>query len=409
MTSPESTVGVHGRASVLSSMRARDPDEPHRTVSGLELLFDLAFVAAFAKVSAESANGLADGQFMGASVAYFTSLLLIIWTWLNYTWFASAYDNDDWLHRATTAITMLGVVVMTVGVPSFFSSTSHGEALKNNTFVIGLMLARFSLGFNWLRAARANNARRNTCITYAFGLGGLTFAWFAWGIFEVGVGASFCLALVIMCAELLLPVMAERFGGTQLHVQHLAERFGLIVVVALGECVIGTVSVVAALVDDEQWTVAAALLLGGGIILAFTLWWLYFSIPTNSEMKEDRAHPTAFTYGHLGLLVCIVAIGVGLHLAGSFIDRKSQLSSVMTMTTIYIPIALFVALLRLLYGSVLRGGKIGAMPYAASGFLLMCSLGVSFFDQVGPAVIVSACALVPLIVSLGFGRSTEAT
>ena len=58
--------------------------------------------------------------------------------------------------------------------------------------------------------------------------------------------------------------MAERKAtGTPWHPHHIAERYGLLVIITLGEVILGTVAALNALVHGEAgWTVDAALLAG---------------------------------------------------------------------------------------------------------------------------------------------------
>lgn len=43
-------------------MTARDPEEPHRVATPLELLFDLCFVVAVAQAAAELAHGIEENH-----------------------------------------------------------------------------------------------------------------------------------------------------------------------------------------------------------------------------------------------------------------------------------------------------------------------------------------------------------
>ena len=101
-------------------MTARPIDEPHRSASPLELLFDLTFVVAVAAVTAEFAHSIADGH--AAVVEFLMVFFCIWWAWMNFTWFASSYDTDDALYRL---LTMLhgsscnpGVTTRTTGILS---------------------------------------------------------------------------------------------------------------------------------------------------------------------------------------------------------------------------------------------------------------------------------------------------
>jgi hypothetical protein len=40
----------------------------------------------------------------------------VAWAWMSYSWFASAYDNDDWVFRVATMVQMVGVIVLALGI-----------------------------------------------------------------------------------------------------------------------------------------------------------------------------------------------------------------------------------------------------------------------------------------------------
>ena len=48
------------------------------------------------------------------------------WAWINFSWFASAYDTDDWVYRLTTMVQMVGVIILALGVPQMFASIDKG-------------------------------------------------------------------------------------------------------------------------------------------------------------------------------------------------------------------------------------------------------------------------------------------
>lgn len=83
-------------------MRGRDPHESGRVACTLELLFDLTFVVAVATGASQLAHRLAEGHVTTGVGAFVFTSFGIIWAWMNYSWFASAYDTDDWLYRLLT-------------------------------------------------------------------------------------------------------------------------------------------------------------------------------------------------------------------------------------------------------------------------------------------------------------------
>src|SRR5580765_4749244 len=146
-------------------MRGRDPDEEHRVATPLELLFDLTFVIAFGLASAQFAHAVAEAHYRTALIGFGFVSFGICWAWVNFSWFASAYDTDDWIYRVTTMVQMIGVLVLALGVPRLFVSLEHG-GFDNSVLVLGYVVMRVPMAFQWLRAARQDPERRRTCLIY---------------------------------------------------------------------------------------------------------------------------------------------------------------------------------------------------------------------------------------------------
>ena len=77
---------------------------------------------------------------------------------------------------------------------------------------------------------------------------------------EASLAVTFVWVAVLLLLELAGPVLAERLhGGTPWHAHHIAERYGLLTIIALGEGVVGTVAALSASVQEQGWTLDAAL------------------------------------------------------------------------------------------------------------------------------------------------------
>ena len=83
----------------LRRMTSRNPSEPHRVATPLELLFDLVFVVAVAQASQNLHHLISDDHVGQGVLSYLMVFFAIWWAWMNFTWFASAFDTDDWLYR----------------------------------------------------------------------------------------------------------------------------------------------------------------------------------------------------------------------------------------------------------------------------------------------------------------------
>src|SRR5271154_762650 len=72
VSEPGSHQTSEGLAHRLRRMSGRDPHEPHRVATPLELLFDLTFVIAFGVAASQLAHMLASGH-VGAGLAGFAT------------------------------------------------------------------------------------------------------------------------------------------------------------------------------------------------------------------------------------------------------------------------------------------------------------------------------------------------
>jgi low temperature requirement protein LtrA len=75
---------VTARYSALRRMRPRDPSEPHRVATPLELLFDLTFVVAVAEVARQLAHAIVESHLEHVA-GYLMVFFAIWWAWMNFT------------------------------------------------------------------------------------------------------------------------------------------------------------------------------------------------------------------------------------------------------------------------------------------------------------------------------------
>src|ERR1700743_623221 len=92
----------------------RDPEEEHRASTPLELLYDLTIVVAIGTAADQLADFIAERQLAAGIGGFAFASFAVTWAWLNYSWFASAYDTDDWVFRLATLVQMVGVIVLSL-------------------------------------------------------------------------------------------------------------------------------------------------------------------------------------------------------------------------------------------------------------------------------------------------------
>lgn len=154
-------------------LTGRDPDEEHRASTPLELLFDLSFVVAVAAAASSLHHELRYGH-AGGLVAFGMMFFGIWWAWLNYSWFASAYDTGDVVFRLTTFVIMVGVLVLATGIPDIFKTNPDFTLV-----VVGYLIMRAALIPMWLRVAREHPQVRSVALRYAAGVSVVQALWVA--------------------------------------------------------------------------------------------------------------------------------------------------------------------------------------------------------------------------------------
>jgi low temperature requirement protein LtrA len=324
-------------------MSGRDPHEPHRVATPLELLFDLTFVIAFGVAAAQFAHALAVGHVEDGLISFVFATFAVCWAWINFSWFASAYDTDDWVYRLTTMVQMVGVLVLALGIPQVFSSIEAGAHVDNRVLVAGYVVMRVAMVIQWLRAAAQDPARKAACLTYAASITVAQVGWIAIAIVDSSVVVTFVLFAAMVAIELSGPLVAEkRKGGTPWHAHHIAERNGLLTIIALGEGVVGTVASLSAMVAEHGWTADAALVAVAGTGLTFGMWWVYFVVPAAQLLHMHRDRSFGYGYLHIAVFGSIVATGAGLHAAADFIQHRSALDSVATVLAVATPVGIYI-------------------------------------------------------------------
>jgi low temperature requirement protein LtrA len=327
-------------------MSGRDPEESERVSTPLELLYDLTFAVAFGTAASQGAHYLAEGHARTAIIGFLFAAFAVCWAWVNYSWFASAYDTDDWVCRLLTMVQMIGVVILALGLQNMFASVDHDDSLHNGVMVAGYVVMRIAMVLLWARAARHDKTRRRVAKTYISAILVSQTGWVLLAILQPRVAVSLAVATVLLLIELTGPWVAERKdsgGGTPWHPHHIAERYGLLVIVTLGEGVIATVAALNAVVHGPAgWSLDAALVAVAGIGLTFGIWWMYFAIPFGDLLHAGRSRAFRFGYGHLVIFAAIAAEGGGLHVAADFLQRHTEIGPVATVLSVAIPVGVFI-------------------------------------------------------------------
>jgi low temperature requirement protein LtrA len=269
--------------------------------------------------------------------------------------------------------------------------------------VAGYVVMRIAMVAQWIRAARQDPDRRTACLTYAATITVAQIVWIGIIIAQTSVPVTFLLVAVMTAVEMAGPWLVERRkGGTPWHAHHIAERYGLLTIIALGEGVIGTVASLSAVVAAQGWTIDAVMMLVAGIGLTFGMWWVYFVVPSSHLLHAQRGKSFPYGYGHIVVFGSIVATGAGLHAAAYYIEQHSKLGSVATVLSVAIPVGIYIGSVYLLY-ILLVGGQdsfhallMALTAVVLAGAVALAAAGVSM------AVCLLVIMLGPVVTVVGF-------
>ena len=337
----------------------RDPDpQEERHPSWLELFFDLCFVAAVAALAADLHHDPTWG-----GIARFCGLFVPVWwAWMGYTWYASAFDNDDAVFRVSWFAAMGLVIAMAAGVDTI-STGGSGE------FAVSYAALQLLLAALFLRARRHAEGWRGFAGRYAAGdaLGGAI--WLASAaVPEPGRYLLWAAGMVVLMGTPPLAVVA--YEGKAFDAAHIAERYGLFTLIVLGESVVAASAALAAAGFDARSGVTAAL----GFAVAAAIWWIYFdSVRWTALGREGLRRSFTWGYGHLLVFAGIAATAVGVHLAADAAQHHESLDLPMRAIAAGGLVAYLLALAAIQHVTVERFDRIAGRRLLAAAAVAACA------------------------------------
>ncbi len=318
------------------TMVGRNPGEPHRSATSLELFFDLCFVVAVAQASASLHGALTQGDPASGVLRFALVFFTIWWAWMNFTWFASAYDPDGVTYRLTVLVQITGSLVLAAGVRRAFED---GDL---HVITLGYVVLRTALAALWLRAALSDPARRRTALRFAAGVTACQIGWV--GLLVVPAPLRLPGIAVMILAEVSVPVWAQSAGMTPWHPHHIAERYELFTLIVLGESVAAATLAVRSAFDRHQGTGSLYALAAGGLLMAYAMWWLYFARSARTLLATThRAHRRRFpwAYGHYLIFASATAEGAGLAAYADHLTRHTAGPPIAAGAAVTVPAAVF--------------------------------------------------------------------
>jgi low temperature requirement protein LtrA len=383
--------------SALRRMVLRDPGEPHRAASSLELLFDLTFVVAVSFASQGLHHNLQEGHLLTGTLYYVMAFFGVWWAWMNFTWFATSFDTDDWLYRIATIVQMGGALTYAAGIPALMD-VDHPDY---SVGVIGYIIMRLPMAFQWFRAAHDDPSRRATTLRYGWGILVVQCFWLA--LLFVPGAAKVPIFLVGVALELLVPVFSERAGMTAWHPHHITERYGLFTLIVLGESILASTNAVVDAEHSAEHLAGLVTVAAFSLVIIACLWWIYFALPQHG-LLVSMGSAMGWGYGHIAIFASAAAVSAGIELAIDSNEGESHLSAVASAAALAIPCAVFVLFVWFLVLRRLSSRRVNtAVPLLAVA-IAMSSLFPFSIEIVGALLIVTVIVVVSGRSSSGAAR-----
>jgi low temperature requirement protein LtrA len=354
-------------------------------VMPLELFFDLVFVLAITQCTALMAHepdwtGLGKGLLI---------LGILWWTWIGYAWLTSVVDPEQGIVRLLIISAMAALLVVSLCVPHVFDQHAllfAGAITVARTLHIGL----FILG------SRDDPGLRSSVI----GLAGSTAL--GCGLLIVGSFLGSWQGWVWLLALTLDMAGPKFFGleGWRLVPGHYAERFGLIVLIALGESI---VAIGAGSGDHVDTGIVIGAVLG--VVVSAGLFWLYFDVVSlvaarrlSSAMRGREQNAIArdsFTYLHLPMVAGIVLVALGFKKTLGHVHEHLHLvpaTALLGGTALY-----------LLAHVAFRWRNVHRLTYARLGVAGLCVVLIALAVQI-PAIATLAVLAAVLVSLIAYER-----
>lgn len=352
------------------AISARAGDELYRASTPLELFFDLCFVVAVGQAGRELAHAIAAGHVAHGLASYLTTFFAVWWPWMNYSWFATAFDPDDIPFRLATFVQIAGSLVIAAGVPRAFEHRDYAVV------VIGYVILRLAFASQWIRVYRDNPELRGLAVRWG---GGVLVVQFFWVLLQLlPKNAAFNVGFAVLVAvELLVPYWAGKTGRLPFHPHHIAERYGLFTLIVLGETVsAATVAIQEAMTEHEGLRELVLLALGG-LLIVFAAWWIYFAHEVG-DLLVGRTSPFLWGYGHYVVFGSAAAIGAGVEVAAAFTNGSEEISAWLAEAAVTVPTAIFLLMVWALQARHFKRGPAQAIMPTTAVAVLLCMFAGSY-------------------------------
>lgn len=280
--------------------RKFNPEIGERRVSWLELFYDLVYVIAISRITHYFAHHISLHTFLE-----FTSLfMLIYWGWLNGSLYHDLHGSEGLRTRLMTLWQMMIIAALAITIDQLHDG--HYEAIT-----VVLMIMQLFITYLWWSVGiydkdhRRYNRPYTIYFLISFGLMGLS-------IF-IDIKWLSMIVPAVLLFNYLPPFLAHRLlRKSDLNLSlssSMFERLGLFTIIVFGEVVLGVVNGISTI---PQLDVIGWLNFALSLAIVFALWWIFFTLISNREVKKGFVKATLLELLFIPTLIALVLMAAGL-------------------------------------------------------------------------------------------------
>ncbi|MEM7485225.1 MAG: low temperature requirement protein A [Bacteroidota bacterium] len=284
--------------------RDKNDFEEYRQVSFLELFYDLVYVALIAQIS----HSLADEVSVHGIIKFIFIFTMVWWYWLNGTLYHDLHGNNDIRTRVFTFLQMICVVGMAIFASKAFHSGSIGFTISAIVLLVVLFFLWWRVGHHQKQFKPLSNLYGSIII---INIGLLSSSLFL--VSPQNKWLWVAATLICFLSPIFLSMLS--FLSDRVKIEHttqasssLVERFGLFIIIVLGEIITAVVSGSSSVKLSNR--VAALCFLG--ILIAIGIWWLYYDFISHRKPKRGSSNHIIWYYLHLPLTIGITGVGASI-------------------------------------------------------------------------------------------------
>jgi low temperature requirement protein LtrA len=372
-------------------VRRRLTDGASQRTSTLELFYDLVFVFAITQVS----HLLLEHLSLVGVLQSLVALLAVYWSWNYTTWTTNELDTETVPVRLLLLALMLVSLLMAVAIPQAYES----HALLFAGSYVAIQVGRHSfLTFAAADRGTVERERAGHILTWFAVVGVL---WVAGALLDSP--ERIVLWLVALALDYCAPLVTYWVPGRRrlapatwnVGTEHFAERFGLFIILALGESIVITGATTSDLDLDAARIIAFVM----AFMASAALWWLYFSSVASLgehylEVSENRTilARDAYTYLHVVFVAGIILSAVGDELV---IAHPTEILPPYEVATVAAGPAVY------LFAHTLFGYRLTGSVSKTKLFGTLACVALGFVGLFVPALVLAGLLIVVLVAVIG--------